>query len=700
MKQVFHNLKDGKSNMPEIPAPDVPNNKLLIRTTHSLLSAGTERMLLDFSKASLLGKAQQQPDKVKKTIEKAKNDGILSTVKAINSSLDQSIPLGYCNVGEVVAVGKDIKGFNIGDRVVSNGPHSELVTVSENLCEIIPEGVSNQEAVFTVLGSIGLQGIRLANPSFGETFLISGLGLIGILTGQILLSNGCRVIGIDPDPERCRIAESLGIKTLCLSSNFDPVNWCNDITNGIGIDGVLITASTSSNQPIELAAKVCRQRGRIILIGVTGLELRRDLFYQKELSFQVSCSYGPGRYDKSYEDDGVDYPIGYVRWTEKRNFGAILNAISQGVININSLISHRFPFEKIEEAFSLLTNKSSALGIVIEYSKNVDEKKRTIKLSSTNKKYMPKLNTSVGLIGAGNYAERFLLPSFKKTGVKFDTIVSSNGAQPFFVGNKFSFKKASTDFNEILTNKNCNSVVVATRHDSHASLIKRSLKAKKNIFVEKPLCLNQDELREISNIYDGSQILMVGFNRRFSPLIKELKSWIAPKNTRKAFIYTCNAGFIPKDHWTQDPKIGGGRLIGEACHFVDLLRYLSDVKFESMSITDMFEKNSSNDNFTINIKFQDGSIGTIHYYSNGNVSFPKERLEVFTDGCIFQLDNFRKLKAWGVKGFKTIRYLNQNKGQDNCIKEFVDAVEHKGINPIPFDEIYEVHDFIFRAIKP
>ena len=506
-------------------------------------------MLVDFGKANWLEKARLQPDKVHQVVNKARTDGLFTTFDAVLSKLDQPLPLGYCNVGTVAAVGAGVTGIQVGDRIASNGPHSELVAVPQQLCASIPDGVSNEAASFTVLASIGLQGIRLAQPTLGETFVVSGLGLIGLLTAQLLRANGCRVLGLDPDSAKCALAEEFGLSTFVLSSGADPVAWCLERTGGIGVDGVLITAATSSSDPVHLAAQACRQRGRIVLVGVTGLELRRDLFYQKELSFQVSCSYGPGRYDPSYEQQGHDYPVGFVRWTEQRNFQAVLHAMDTGALRTESLISHRYPIEQAGSAYELLSGSEPSLGILLQYPGTADPQQRTIALNtkraSAGALALRPGQPLLGVIGAGNYASRVLIPAFARAGARFHTLVASSGIGPVYVGRKFGFHRASTDVPALLGDPTCNTVVIATRHDSHASLVQQALAAGKHVFVEKPLCLTAEELTSIELALTGENLLMVGFNRRFAPLIHDLQHELQRFSGPKAFVYTCNAGAIP-----------------------------------------------------------------------------------------------------------------------------------------------------------
>ncbi len=696
MKQLLQSLATGASDLPVLPSPVAAQGQLLIRSSCSLVSAGTERMLVDFGKASWIDKARQQPEKVQQVLEKARTDGLITTLDAVRSKLDQPLPLGYCNVGTVVAVGSGVVGFRVGDRVASNGAHAELVSVPQHLCAPIPAAVSDEAAAFTLLAAIGLQGIRLANPTLGETFVVSGLGLIGLLTGQLLAAQGCRVLGFDPDPSKCALAEKLGISAFQLDDGLDPVAWCLEHTAGIGADGVLITAATSSSEPVHVAAQACRQRGRIVLVGVTGLELRRDLFYKKELSFQVSCSYGPGRYDTAYEQQGHDYPIGFVRWTEQRNFQAVLHALASGALRTEPLISHRFLVEQASEAYALLSSPEPSLGILLRYPETADPEQRVIQLPAAAESVAPS-QPLLSVIGAGNYASRVLIPAFAKAGARFNTLAASSGIGPVHVGRKFGFRQASTDIPALLADPIANSVVIATRHDSHAGLVQQALVAGKHVFVEKPLCLTADELSAIEAAHTGQALLMVGFNRRFAPLLLDLQQQLSRLQGPKAFVYTCNAGAIPTDHWTQDPAAGGGRLLGEACHFVDLLRHLAASPIEDLQLINAADRKPCPDTFSLQLRFADGSIGTVHYFANGSKAFPKERLEVFAAGKVLQLDNYRKLQAWGIPGFRTRRRLSQDKGQVACCKAFLAAIEIGGPAPIPAEELFEVQRWLLHA---
>ncbi len=699
MKQIFQSLSDGKTEVVDIPLPKVGSGMLLVRTSCSLISSGTERMLLEFGKSNVINKIKKQPNKVKDVYQKFVTDGIISTLNSVKNKIENPIPLGYSNCGVVIEVGEKVEGFSVGDRVISNGPHAEFVQVSQNLCAKIPNNVTDEEAVFTVLGSIALQGTRLSKPTFGESFVIIGLGLVGILTAKILLSQGCKVFGFDISKKSCDLAKSHNIDAIQLSEDFNPLNWSKENSEGYGIDAVIITAATSSNSPIDLAANICRKRGRIILIGDTGLKLNREEFYKKELFFQVSCSYGPGRYDKQYEQKGIDYPNAYVRWTEQRNFKSFLYALDKKLFSTNNLISHEFYIDDASKAYELLLSSEYNKGILLKYrnNKSVINISKSVTLKSVSNK--TKENNSLSLIGSGNYASSLLLPAFKKSGAKFETLVSKNNFTASNLGRKFKFQKVSTDKDIIFKNKLSKALIIATRHDSHASLVLDAINSHKHVFVEKPLCLKTQELQKIEKSYRQDTILMVGFNRRFAPLVKKLKFFIDKYSGPKAFIYKCNAGYLPKEHWLNDLDIGGGRLIGEACHFVDLLRYLSGSNILNISCSRMNNKSKINDTFSINLSFKNGSIGTIHYFANGSRLFPKEMLEVFWDGKVMQLDNFKRLNAWGLPRFKNIRNFRLDKGQENCCKSFLEAIKNNSESPIPFDEIIEVHKVLLNLNK-
>lgn len=690
MKQILQNIANGETSLAEVPCPQCKPGNIMIKTHKSLLSIGTEKMLINFGKAGWIEKARSQPDKVKMVLDKVKTDGISATYDAIKSKLDQPIPLGYCNVGTVLK--DNDAGLKVGTRVVSNGNHAEVVRVPKNLVVEIPEEVDDESASFTVLGAIALQGIRLINPTIGEKVVVTGLGLIGLIAVQILKANGCNVLGIDYDSQKCELAKRFGAQVVNLSKGEDPLTASNSFSRNRGVDAVLITASSRSNDIMSQAATMCRKRGRIVLVGVVGLELNRADFYEKEISFQVSCSYGPGRYDKNYEDHGNDYPLGFVRWTEQRNFEAILDLIATGSLDVKSLISHKFSIEDAISAYNKLDDPS-ALGILLEY--HLDNKddltKNTIALTTAID--TPKGKGNIAFIGAGNYASRILIPAFKKAGANFTSIITSGGISAIHHGNKNGFTNASTDLDSALDDTT-DAVIIATQHNQHAEQAILALQKGKHVFVEKPLALTLEELKKIKQAQKNSnRMVMVGFNRRFSPQVQKMKALLNSKAMPKTFIMTINSGEIPVDHWTQDTKIGGGRILGEACHFIDLMRFLtgSNIKnFTSMKMGKNQYYEITEDKAIINLQFEDGSVGSINYFSNGSKSYPKERIEVFCDNAVLQLDNFRKLTGFGWNNFKKMNLWTQDKGQENCSKAFLQAIKTGTPNPIPQNEIYEV----------
>jgi predicted dehydrogenase/threonine dehydrogenase-like Zn-dependent dehydrogenase len=695
VKQLLQSLKNGSTELAEVPAPQVGQEQCLIRTSTTLVSAGTERMLVEFGKGNLIQKARSQPDKVRMVLEKAKTDGVAVTMEAVRSKLDQPLALGYCNVGTVIESRAD--GFKVGDRVVSNGKHAEVVAVPKNLCAQIPDNVDDEAAAFTVLAAIGLQGIRLTNPTLGEAVVVTGLGLIGLLTVQMLRAQGCRVLGIDYDPQRLELARGFGAETVNPGAGEDVLAKAEAFSRGAGVDAVIITAATTSNEPVSQAAQMCRKRGRIVLVGVVGLELSRADFYEKELSFQVSCSYGPGRYDSNYEDKGQDYPIGFVRWTEQRNFEAVLDLMSSGSLDIKPLITHRFDISEGDRAMTLLTSKEPALGILMTYpgEHSSDALVRRVQLRTDQVPAATISNGNVAFLGAGNYAGRVLIPAFKSAGASLQTVVSGGGVSAVHFGRKFGFAEAATDSTSVLSNPAIDTIVIATRHDAHARQVLGALEAGKHVFCEKPLCLSIAELEKIQTEAElrPEQHLMIGFNRRFAPHVTKMKELLTPIAEPKSIVITVNAGDIPPDHWTQDAEVGGGRIIGEGCHFIDLARHLAGSPIVSHQVQ-AFGRSPSvaigDDKVTITLGFEDGSIATIHYLANGHKGFPKERIEVFAAGRVLQLDNFRKLKAWGWTGFSKMNLWRQDKGQAACSKAFIDAIRRGKETPISKSEIFEV----------
>lgn len=697
MKQILQNLSNGKTELVEAPSPNLRAGHVLVDTSVSLISIGTERMLVDFGRSGFISKARQQPEKVRQVIDKVQTDGLLTTIDAVRSKLLQPIPLGYCNVGLV----RESRAHDLapGDRVVSNGHHSDVVCVPRNLTAKIPDHVSDETASFTVVASIGLQGIRLANATLGECFAVMGVGLIGLLTVQMLRAQGCRVLAIDFDAEKLELAREYGADICNLGEGADPVSVGMAFSRGFGVDGVIITASTKSNDPIHQAASMCRKRGRIVLVGVVGLKLNRADFYDKELSFQVSCSYGPGRYDPAYEEQGHDYPIGFVRWTEQRNFEAVLDLMATGALDTSKLLSRRFEFTHATDAYDFLATDKSALGILLEYSHPIVPRyNKSVMLSE---RAVAVSDTTVGFIGAGNYASRNLIPAFKAGGAKLHSIASSGGISAAVYGRKTGFAYASSDTEGIIRDPDIPNIVIATRHNSHAALVCEALEANKNVFVEKPLALTLEELASVEAAYARSnKLLMVGFNRRFAPHIQIAKRALNGVREPKSFLMLMNAGSIPTDHWVHDPIVGGGRIIGEACHYIDLMRYLADSPIVSVQARRMGgdELAVKEDKAVIILGFADGSFGTIHYLANGGSSFPKERIEIFAAQRTLQIDNFTKLRSFNWNGIRNQRLWRQDKGQAACAKAFLEAVANGQQSPIPAQQLFEVTRVTIEAV--
>ncbi|MCL4207858.1 MAG: bi-domain-containing oxidoreductase [Pirellulaceae bacterium] len=694
MKQILQNLKSGNTEAAEVACPEVRRGMMLVQSCRSLISAGTERMLVDFSKGNLLQKARSQPDKVKQVLDKIKTDGLLPTIEAVFSKLDEPLPMGYCNVGRVLAVGDGVQGFQVGDRVASNGNHAEVVLVPKHLAARIPDEVTDDQAAFTVLGAIGLQGIRLIQPTLGETVAVFGLGLIGLLSVQILRAHGARVIGFDFDARRVELARSFGAQAENLSQGVDPVAAALADTRQAGVDGVLVTAATKSDELMHQAAQMCRKRGRIVLTGVTGLNLQRADFYEKELTFQVSCSYGPGRYDPAYEQQGHDYPLGFVRWTEQRNFEAVLDLMRDGRLETAPLVSRRVPFAEAGSAYELLDDRS-VIGVLLTYPGAEDSPSRERLLAPVvcHNPARHESNAAVcGVIGAGGFAMQKIFPGLVKAGARLKWVASSKGLSGSIAARKFGIEQSTTESKRVLEDPEVRGVVIATRHNTHAELVVRALEAGKSVFAEKPMCLTSDELARIEDAYrlacqtNSSQpVLMVGYNRRFAPLVQSLVERLRGRQQPLSMIYTVNAGAIPGSHWTQDPAVGGGRILGEACHFIDLLHFLageSPITQVSALRHGSDEPSNRNDTVAISLRMADGSLGQINYFANGPKSFPKERLEVFSEGRVLRLDNFRRLEGFGCMVRKQRSWL-QDKGHNAGFRAWVEAVRTGGESPIP-----------------
>ena len=694
MKQIIQDLKKGDTILEEVPVPRVKAGSVLIKTTRSLVSLGTERMLVDFGKANFIQKAKQQPDKVKMVLDKVKTDGLRPTLEAVFNKLGQPLPLGYCNVGRVVAVGKGVTEFSVGDRVASNGNHAEFVSVPKNLVAKIPDNVSDDDATFTVIGSIGLQGIRLLNPTFGETIVVVGLGLIGLVTAELLLANGCNVIGFDFDSEKIRIAKEKGVTVLNPSDGTDQVKFVESLTNGVGADGVIITASNKSDEIISQSARMCRKRGRVVLVGVIGLNISRADFYEKEISFQVSCSYGPGRYDEEYEMKGQDYPIGFVRWTEKRNFEAVLNSISKGNLEVGSLITDRIALLDYQKIYGDMSN-SRSIASILEYPADFDE----VSTIEINKKSFEGKKGVLGIVGAGNFTSATIMPNLKKINADVKFIASSGGLSSTTMAKKYGVANSTTNYKEMLEDKEVDLIFITTQHNTHARIVVESIKAGKNVFVEKPLALNTDELDSIIESYQKNNVnISVGFNRRFAPLAKKMKKALGSSITPINIVATMNAGFIPKDVWVHDMDIGGGRIIGEACHYIDLCSYLIGSKVIAVCMNAMGVNPKENtDNASILLKYENGSNAVINYFANGSKGYSKERVEVYSQERTLVMDNWRKLKGYGFRGFSSAK-SGQDKGHFNQFQALVTQQKNGGNPIIPFDEIVNTTRASFAAI--
>ena len=695
MKQIIQDLKSGATVLEEVPVPQVKSGCVLIQTTRTLVSLGTERMLVEFGKANLIDKARQQPDKVKQVLDKIKTDGLQPTLEAVFNKLGQPLPLGYCNVGKVVAVGRGVTEFVVGDRVASNGNHAEYVCVPKNLVAKIPDNVTDEEATFTVIGSIGLQGIRLLNPQLGECVVVIGLGLIGLVAVELLRANGCKVIGIDFDQQKVDIAKDKGIYAINPKSGIDPVKYVEEMTGGVGADGVLITASAKGDEVIHQACLMSRKRGRVVLVGVIGLNMRRDDFYKKELSFQVSCSYGAGRYDEEYENKGHDYPLAYVRWTEKRNFETILGAISSKVLDVQPLITEVVDLADYSEIYGDM-RKHGSIASILKFPVN-----STIeRVVPIGEKRVMVGNGKLGIIGAGNFASATIIPALQKVNAPIKYIASAQGLTAKVLAKKAKAENATSDYHVMLSDPEVNTVLITTRHSMHASMVIEALEAGKSVFVEKPLCLNEEELQSIEKVYMNANdrvTLTVGFNRRFSPFAEKMKTLLGggPKN----IVATMNAGYIPPEMWVQDMEVGGGRIIGEACHFIDLCSFLADSRVIAVCMNALGENPQENtDNVSILLKYENGTNAVVNYFANGSKSYAKERVEVFSQGKVLVLDNWRKLEGYGMKGFSKMTGT-MDKGHKRQFALLNERVLKGGEALIPYESIVNTTRASFACIE-
>lgn len=695
MFQIFQNLKTGRTELVQCPYPQCKTGSIIIKTSASLISLGTERMLVEFSKSSLLDKAKQQPEKVRQTIDKIKTDGIISTFNAIDNKLSEPLPLGYCNAGTVLEVGSGITDFSIGDRVISNGPHAEIVSVPKNLVTKIPDEISFEEAAFTVAGAIGLQGIRLIAPTLGETVVIIGLGLIGQLTAQLARAHGCRVIAFDLDKSKTDLAKSLGIDAFI--SN-DPVESVFQVTAGTGADSVLIAASSPSESIISQAAHMCRKRGRIVLVGVVPLNINRSDFYEKELSFQVSCSYGPGRYDPVYEQAGNDYPLSFVRWTEQRNFDAVLQCISNGSLKVKPLITEQIKFSDAPNVYNQLST-TKAIAIIINYP---EENSVSLAKTVVFDNIIPEesKSNSIAIIGSGNFTKMTLLPALGKIGAQVRYICSQTGTSGPYLSKKFKIQCCTTDLDLVLNDENIKSVIITTRHKSHSQLCIAAIEKGKHVFVEKPLAVNREQLQKIIGVIkDNKNVsVTVGFNRRYSQLIDKVKKFLGEPAPQINMVYTMNAGAVPYNHWLQTPD-EGGRIIGEACHCIDLFVYLSASPVISVCATSLGkDSNLLSDNVSILLKSQNGSQAVINYYANGSRQYPKEDIQIFSNGNVLTLNNFRKLKIYGKK-CNNFRLFTSDKGHLQQFRSYLDYLNGDGLLKNSIQEHLNVSEASIAAVE-
>jgi predicted dehydrogenase/NADPH:quinone reductase-like Zn-dependent oxidoreductase len=717
MKQLVQNLKTGETSIADVPMPFPQVGMVLVRTAASLVSAGTERMVVEFAEKNLLNKARSRPDLVRQLLDKARREGLLTTVEAAFTRLDQPMPLGYSSTGTIVAVGEGVEGFRVDDRVACAGGgyavHAEYATIPKNLVTIIPKNVDFESAAFATLGAIALHGFRLAKPMIGEQIAVIGLGLLGLLTVGIAKAAGCRVFGVDLDPQRVELAIRLGARAFLRDQAEEAAR---SFSSGRGLDSVLICADTPSNDPVILAGSIARDRANVVAVGAVGLDIPRNTYFEKELNLINSRSYGPGRYDPDYEEGGQDYPIGYVRWTEGRNLEAIIAMMANGDLDVKPLITHRFQILDAAEAYALITKKKneSFLGVLLTYEDADTDlvkngKQEEIHLQSTKRRQVGRKViggdiVKLGVIGAGNFAMAVMLPAIAKIDqLKPIGIVSRSGLSAAHAAKKFGFDYTTDNAEQILSDSAINTVAILTRHNLHAEQVCTALNAGKHVFVEKPLALTyeqltliQDQLQEAENC-----LLMIGFNRRFAPLAQQLYSFVSRRKEPLVVHYRVNAGYLPKNHWLHDPEIGGGRIIGEGCHFIDFLTFLvggTPVYVSAIGIPD--QDKYREDNVVLTFAFADGSVGTLNYLANGDKTFPKERIEIFTEGRVAVLDDFRRLELIDNGRREVFRSrFRQDKGHLGEWKAFSSSILTNGDPPIPYRHLFGVTMTTFAAVK-
>jgi predicted dehydrogenase/threonine dehydrogenase-like Zn-dependent dehydrogenase len=704
MKQLLQNLRTGEGTVAEVPVPVVQPGRVLVRTAASLISAGTERALAELGQKGLLGKARERPELIGKVWEKMRTDGLVQAIEGVRDKLDQSHAVGYSAAGIVIEAAKDVIGFRAGNRVACAGTdyasHAEVISVPRNLCVRLPDQLSFEEGAFGTVGAIALQGVRLAEPTIGESAVVIGLGLVGQLAVQLLKANGCRVFGIDIDQARIQLARISGADDGCVpdDARAKVIAW----SRGRGADACIIAAATASSEPIELAGEISRLKGRVVAVGMVGMNVPRNVYYLRELTLKVSLSYGPGRHDPNYEERGHDYPVAYVRWTEGRNIEAFLDLLAAGHIDVKPLITHRFAIDDARRAYQLISGSPDEkyLAVVLTYDTESEINHRIENQSAVKNAAAPAGRVGVGLIGAGGYAQKVLLPNFKAAGAEFCSIASASGISARDAGTKYGFARFLSDAQSVIDDDEANLIVIATRHGSHAELARLALKRGKNVFVEKPLALDDAELDELLDVASNSEgELLVGFNRRFSPLAVRAKEVFAGRQSPLSIVYRVNAGRIPREHWTQDPGAGGGRIIGEVCHFIDLMQFLTGATPRSVYADAVAPGKGgivSEDSVLITLQFGDGSNGVIAYLAEGDSSLAKERIEIFGEGKTFVIEDFRSTRLYAGGREKKETRRQQDKGQAEETRVACAVVAEGKPAPISLPELEATTRATFR----
>ena len=710
MKQLLQNLRSGETTVVDVPVPALKPGMALVRTAASLVSAGTERMLVEFAEKNLLGKARARPDLVRQVLDKARREGLITTVEAAFNRLDQPMPLGYSSAGTIVAAGANCGELHAGQRVACAGGnyavHAEYALVPKNLITPLPDIVDFESAAFNTLGAIALHGFRLGEPQIGESIAVIGLGLLGLLAMGIALAAGCQVIGIDLNPQRVKLAQSLGATAI---ERELAESAASSFSRGRGVDMVLICADTPSNDPIQLAGTLARDRARVVAVGAVGLQIPRKVYYEKELAFINSRSYGPGRYDPSYEEGGHDYPLGYVRWSEGRNLEAFTDLLASGRLDVKPLITHRFPIQDAPQAYQLITGKTGEhfLGVLLTYAdqEQVDAEPAPLQTSPQQpaRSTAAPAKVRLGVLGAGNFATAVMLPALRKVPqIELVRIASGAGMHAQTAAQKFGFQHTAENEEAIFNDPSVNTVAVLTRHDLHARQVIAGLQAGKHVFCEKPLALNEEELVEISSTLSSESTgwLAVGFNRRFASLSRSLYTFFEKRQEPLAISYRVNAGYIPLSHWTHDPEQGGGRIIGEGCHFIDFLTFLVGKPPVSVTAQALPEAGKyRQDNVIMTFAFADGSLGTVSYLANGDKAFPKERIEVFSGGRVAVLEDYRSLEMVADGRRRIIRSrLRQDKGHRAEWERFAACILAGGPPPIPYSHLFAVTRASFAVI--